>query len=71
MTEIESSVRRIKDDWLEVDAKAGEDMFVIDPIQIRPGNEDDSIRISNIPPIGAEVPIDDLRVAIERIERDF
>lgn len=71
MSETVNNVRRRKDDWIEIEAKGGSDMFAIDPIQIRPGTDDDRVKISNVPAVGAEVKIADLRTALERLEGEF
>lgn len=71
MAEVTERVSKRTDAWVDVPAEPADGSgFTVPPIQLRPGSVDDTLRISEVPTIGAEIRISDLRNGIDLIEKD-
>lgn len=65
-TQDEARVWEFADQGVEVLAKSGSDPDVpVDPLQLRAGSRPGSVRIMEVPGVGAEILVDDLAAALE------
>lgn len=59
-------VRAFSDEGVEVPAQLADGSgYVTDPLRLRAGSRNGRVTIRDLPPIGAEVPADDLIAALE------
>lgn len=64
-------VRRVQDEWIEIPAELGDGCGISAPIRLRPGNDDDSVRMHfDAASVGREIKIRDLRAGVDAIEAE-
>ena len=62
-------VRHRRDEWIEVDAKSGDNEIAVEPFVLRPGADDDLVCVAQQwSGYAVTVRIADLRAALDKIE---